>query len=51
MCGDRDIFFVDHTDTIDTERHLNESKVHLNNSGTTEFSKKCLKIFIAAGMI
>ena len=25
MCGD-------HTDTIDTERHLNESKFHLNKS-------------------
>ena len=26
MCGERDITFVDHTDTIDIERHLNESK-------------------------
>ena len=36
MCGERDITFVDHTDTIDIERHLNESKVHLNKSGATE---------------
>ena len=39
MCGERDIAFIDHTDTIDTERHLNESKVHLNKSGTIEFAK------------
>ena len=39
MCGERDITFIDHTDTIDTERHLNESKFHLKKSGTTEFVK------------
>ena len=37
MCGEREITFVDHTDTI--ERHLNESTVHLNKSGTIEFAK------------
>ena len=30
MCGERDITFIDYTDTIDIEKHLNESKVHLN---------------------
>ena len=39
MCGERDIIFIDHTDTIDTEKHLNESKVHLNKSGTIGFAK------------
>ena len=39
MCGKRDITFIDHTDTIDTERHINESKVYLNKSGTIEFAK------------
>ena len=39
MCGERDITFVDHTDTIDIERYLNESKVHLKKSGTTGFAK------------
>ena len=38
MCGERNITFIDHTDTTDTERHLNESKVHLNKSGTIEFA-------------
>ena len=36
---ERDITFLDYTDTIDTERHLNESKVHLNKSRTIEFAK------------
>ena len=39
MCGERDITFIDHTDTIDNERRLNESKVHLNKSGAIEFVK------------
>ena len=39
MSGKRDITFVDHTGTIDIERHLNESKVHLNKSGAIEFAK------------
>ena len=45
MCSERDITFVDHTDTTDIERHLNESKVRLNKSRTIEFAKnvcKCL---------
>ena len=39
MCGERDITFIDLTDTTDIERHLNESKVYLNKSGTIEFAK------------
>ena len=39
MCGERDITFVDHTDTTDIEKHLNESKIHLNKSRTIEFAK------------
>ena len=50
MCGERDITFTDHTDTIDTERHLNESKVHLNKSGAIEFANN-VSNFIAAGLI
>ena len=34
MCGKRGIIFIDHIDTIDIERHLNESEIHLNKSGT-----------------
>ena len=43
MCGEHDITFIDHTDTIDIERHLNESKVHLNKSGTIAFAKNIFK--------
>ena len=39
MCGERDITFVDHTDTTDIERHLSESKIHLSKSRTIEFAK------------
>ena len=46
MCAERDITFVDHTDTIDTERHLNKSKVHLNKSGTIEFTKNVCKFLL-----
>ena len=46
MCGERDIAFIDHTDTIDTEKHLNESKVHLNKSGTIEFDKNVFEFLL-----
>ena len=46
MCGERDIAFIEHTDTIDTERHLNESKVHLNKSGTIEFAKNVFEFLL-----
>ena len=43
MCGERDIAFIDHTDT---ERHLNESKVHLNKSGIIEFAKNVCEFLL-----
>ena len=46
MCSERDITFVDHTDTTDIERHLNESKVRLNKSRTIEFAKNVCKFFL-----
>ena len=46
MCGERDITFIDHTDTTETEKHLNESKVHLNKSGTTEFAKNIFEFLL-----
>ena len=44
ICGERDITFVDHTDT--TERHLNESKGHLNKSGTIVFAKNVCELLL-----
>ena len=46
MYGERDIAFIDHTDTIDTEIHLNESKVDLNKSGTIEFAKNIFEFLL-----
>ena len=38
MCGGQNITFLDHTDTTGIERHLNESKFHLNKPATIEFA-------------
>ena len=46
MYRERDIAFIDHTDSIDTERHLNESKVDLNKSGTIEFAKNVVEFLL-----
>ena len=46
MCGKCNITFVDHTYTIDIERHLNENKVHLNKSRTIEFAKNVCKFLL-----
>ena len=46
MCGERDMSFIDNTNTIDIERHLNETKVHLNKSGTVEFAKDVCKFLL-----
>ena len=46
MCGERDIAFIDHTDNCDIERHLNESKVHLNKSGTIEFAENICQFLL-----
>ena len=46
MCGERDITFIDLTDTTDIERHLNESKVYLNKSGTIELPKNFCELLL-----
>ena len=48
ICGGRDIIFIDCTVTIDIERRLYESKIHLNKPGTREFATN---VFIKAGLI
>ena len=39
MCEQRNIKIINHSDTIDRSRHLNESDLHLNRYGTVEFAK------------
>ena len=46
MCRERDITFVDHTDTISIERYLNESKVHLSQSGKMKFAKNVCQFLL-----
>ena len=46
MCGERDITFVDYTDTIDIERYLNESKVYLNKFGAIEFTNNIYEFLL-----
>ena len=40
MCQERNISFINHKDTINPERHLNESHLHLNRYGSIGFNKK-----------
>ena len=46
MRGERDITFVDYTDTIDIERYLNESKVYLNKFGAIEFTNNIYEFLL-----
>ena len=46
MCGGCDITFIDRSDTIDIERHLNKCKIHLNKYGTIEFAKNIWEFFL-----
>ena len=43
MCNLRNIRFIIHSDGIQPERHVNDSKVYLNRYGTTVFAKKFTK--------
>ena len=45
MSGGRDIIFVGDTDTNEIERHLNESKVHLNKSRAIDFAKNIVNFY------
>ena len=33
MCAERNIPFISHSESIDSSKHLNESKLHLNFNG------------------
>ena len=39
MCKDRKVPFVSHSETIDSNKHLNESKLHLNHNGIKVFAE------------
>ena len=46
MCELRNIKIINHSDTIDRSRHLNESHLHLNRYGTVEFAKNFKNFFM-----
>ena len=43
MCNQRHIKFINHSDDIQPKRHVNDSKVHLNQYGTIVFAKTFTK--------
>ena len=43
MCAERNIPYIDHTNSIQPENHLNESKLHFNRYGTIAFANSIFK--------
>ena len=43
MCKERNVPYIDHSETILPDRHLNESNLHMNRYGTIEFVKNFSK--------
>ena len=39
MCKERKIPFIAHSENIDSSKHLNESKLHLNHNGIKVFAE------------
>ena len=39
MCAERNITFISHSESIDSSKHLNESKLHLNFNGVKVFAE------------
>ena len=44
MCGQRDIPFFSHSETIDTSKNLSETKLHSNYNGLKVFIKNFFSI-------
>ena len=43
MCAERNIPYINHTNSIQPENHLNESKLHFNRYGTIAFANSMSK--------
>ena len=39
MCAEKNIPFISHSESIDSSRYLNESKLHLNFNGVKVFAE------------
>ena len=46
MCKERNISFLSHDESVDPSKHLNESKLHLNNSGIKIFAENFSKFLV-----
>ena len=46
MCKERNISFLSHDESIDPNRHLNESKLHLNSNGIKIFAKNFSRFLV-----
>ena len=46
MCMERNISFLSHDESIDPSKHLNESKLHLNNSGIKTFAENFSRFLV-----
>ena len=46
MCKKRNIYFIDHTENINPEKHLNQGKIHLSKYGSNFFAKSFTDFFM-----
>ena len=46
ICKERNISFLSHDESIDPSKHLNESKLHLNNSGIKIFAENFSRFLV-----
>ena len=46
MCKERNNSFLSHDESIDPSKYLNESKLHLNNSGTKIFAENFSRFLV-----
>ena len=46
MCKERNISFLSHDESIDPNKHLNESKLHLNSNGIKIFAENFSRFLV-----
>ena len=46
MCKERNISFLSHDESIDPSKHLNKSKLHLNNRGIKIFAENVSRFLV-----
>ena len=46
MCKERNISFLSHDESIDTSKHLNENRLHLNSNGIKIFAENISRFLV-----